>query len=66
MSDRISIDHIHNTITIQVRTQDLSDMTNEQILIWIRAFIHNIETAPFQIGIIGETNIIPPNHIISE
>lgn len=54
MSDRISIDHIHNTITIQINTHDLSQMTNEEILLFVRSFILDINSASLQIGIVGD------------
>ena len=54
MSDRISIDHINNTISIQVTTQDLSQMTDMEIMIWLHKFINNIQKTNLQIGIIKD------------
>ena len=57
MSDRISIDHINNTITIQVRTQDFSLLTNEQILTWVRKFIQDLASTSLQTGVIGDKEV---------
>jgi hypothetical protein len=54
MSDRIIIDHIRNNIIIKIGTVDLSQMTNHQILEWIRSFTERLETAHLQDGVISE------------
>jgi len=55
MSDRIIIDHMHNNITIQVKTITLATLEHDMILDWIKTFIQNLESTNFQIEIPGDT-----------
>ena len=57
MSDRITIDHVHNNIVIHVSTKNLVEMTNHEILEWIREFTQTLETIPLQQGIVGDSSI---------
>lgn len=41
MSDRITIDHINNLININVNSFSFKDMSNEDILNWLKSFINN-------------------------
>ena len=54
MSDRITIDHIRNTINIHVASKDLSQMKNEDILEWIKSFINNIENLHLKQELAGD------------
>lgn len=58
MSDRITIDHIHNNITIHVNSKDLSTMSDHEILQWIRSFTRHIDNIKLQKGIPGENKSI--------
>ena len=54
MSDRISIDHISNTITIHIQSTDLSEMSNDDILSWVKLFIQDVQSSHLQKGIVGD------------
>lgn len=54
MSDKITIDHIHNNIIINVNSCNLCDMNNNDILEWICKFVHTLEETSLQSGIVGD------------
>lgn len=58
MSDRISIDHISNTVTIQVHSINLSNMSNNNILAWIKRFVNTVRNTDLEVGIIKD---VPPS-----
>jgi hypothetical protein len=54
MSDRLTVDHINNTISIQVSSRDLSQMTSEEIIEWAHQFLSTLKTTHFIDGSVGE------------
>lgn len=59
MSDRISIDHVSNTVTIKVHSINISNMSNTEILAWIKRFADTVTNTDLDVGIIKD---VPPSH----
>ena len=54
MTDQININYIDNVITIHVRSLNLSEMTNDEIMAWVSSFIERLENAKLKQGVIGD------------
>ena len=58
MTGRITVDHIAQVITITPKDVDISLFDEKDIIIWMREFLNNLETASVLVG-------TPEEHIIA-